>query len=491
MKTLIATGVLAMLTAAACSGSDDDSKAAATDTTDTTGGTDGTEATSATDATDATGATDATIGTDPTDGTDTSEPAADITWHSHVEPIMLSICTRCHAEGGIRASTPLDDYDTAAGLAPLMKSQVTSRIMPPWGADGDCTEYHFDESLSEAEIAAISEWADNGAPKGSPDAEVVPAQERTFAVLTREDVEIQMPESYTPKLFPDDYHCFIMDWPEEKDRYITGFGAKPGNVSVVHHIIAYLAPPSMKDTIDEWDALEEGNGYTCYGGPTPSAADAGNTNLNLRFLGGWAPGGVGSDFPPGTGMKVPAGSKVILQLHYNTFGGEPQPDQTSVVFKVDDAVEKEAFIMPWANFAWLQGDSMKIPAGESDAVHSWAGSPFIFPGLADVTSLTLHSANLHMHTLGSNGTVWIERADGTNECMLDMPQYDFNWQRSFGFVTPKVINKGDKIGLECHWDNSPKNQPMIDGEQLPPKDVTWGEGTQDEMCVAFFYVVPE
>ncbi len=72
--------------------------------------------------------------------------------------------------------------------------------------------------------------------------------------------------------------------------------------------------------------------------------------------------------------------------------------------------------------------------------------------------------------------------------MLDIPRWDFAWQRNYGFKEPYTLNSGDKIGLECHWDNSPENQPWVDGEQVSPPDINWGEGTGDEMCLGVYYI---
>src|SRR4029079_3737609 len=125
------------------------------------------------------------------------------------------------------------------------------------------------------------------------------------------------------------------------------------------------------------------------------------------WLGAWAPGSVGSDMPPGTGLEVPAGSKVIIQVHYNTSTAKPSPDQSSVLFKTDKTVEKKAIVMPWTNPDWLGTQSMDIPAHMMDATHSFIFDPtpymtYISGGvIANNTPFTLYSAGLHMHTRGT------------------------------------------------------------------------------------------
>ncbi len=414
-----------------------------------------------------------------------------LTYYTDIKPILDTMCVRCHSEGQIRENSPLDTYEGVKALAPLIKEKVTDRTMPPWLATHGCKEYAYDESLDEDEIATISEWADTGATMGDENATPAEVRARTFATLTREDVTIEMPLDYTMVKSPDEYRCFLLDWPEDEHKYITGFGAKPGNPNVVHHIIAYLVPPAQVETFEKYDTDDDGPGYECFGGPTGMG---GMQSLGVRFLGGWAPGGVGGDTPPGTGMPIAPGSKIALQLHYNTLDTEPAPDRTSVVFKLSDDVDHEAFIMPWANFAWISGAGMNIPKGEADVMHTWASDPWKLP-FFDTSDkrLRLYSASLHMHTLGSYGSVFVNRKSGDKagetECLLNIDQYDFGWQRNYGFMEPVDLAPGDELGLECHWDNTQANQQWVDNEQLEPVDQKWGEGTTDEMCVAFFYAV--
>ena len=461
-----------------------------------TGSSDGTSAaqTDGADGAVATDGLDTADGGPASDGTDsaTDTPSDAITWKTHVAPILANNCVRCHAAGQVREDTPLDDYATASSLAMLIKDKVVKREMPPWFAD-DCRDYAHDERLTEEEISWIAEWADTGATEGPADAEALDVPVREFTSLSREDLEISMEADYIPVAYPDDYRCFVLDWPLDEVKYITGFGAKPGNPRMVHHIIAYLYQGDAADAPLEWDAADEGPGYNCFGGP--SGGDGTNLNTNVRFLGGWAPGGVGSDFPAGTGMKVLPGARIVLQLHYNILTNEPEPDRTSFVVKVDDSVEKIGFVMPWTQFPWIGGAGMTIPAGEKEVTHSHAADPnqflsFFGDDLAG-KQLKIYSANLHMHTLGVGGRTWIERQDGEVECLLEMSRYDFGWQRSYGFTAPVAINPGDKLGIECTWDNSPENQVWVDGEQIEPVTQHWGEGTTDEMCIGFFYATVE
>jgi hypothetical protein len=70
--------------------------------------------------------------------------------------------------------------------------------------------------------------------------------------------------------------------------------------------------------------------------------------------------------------------------------------------------------------------------------------------------------------------------------LLDVQNWDFGWQRTYMLRKPVTLNPGEKLALRCQWDNSPENQPIIEGIRIIPRDVRWGEGTFDEMCLGVF-----
>ena len=191
-------------------------------------------------------------------------------------------------------------------------------------------------------------------------------------------------------------------------------------------------------------------------------------------IGSWAPGSHGTDFPPDTGLPVEPGSKIVLQVHYNTLAAGAQPDRTSIDVRLADSVGKEAWIQPWTNPTWITQDAMQIPAGEMDVEHKFVFDPTQY--ISDGQPFTMYSAGLHMHTLGSRGKLEIWRDGGDKECLLDIPRWDFHWQGAYGFAEPKRFNPGDQLFIECHWDNT------------TPNDISWGEGTGDEMCLGAFYL---
>jgi hypothetical protein len=216
----------------------------------------------------------------------------------------------------------------------------------------------------------------------------------------------------------------------------------------------------------------------------------------MGWLGSWAPGVEGSELPEGTGIQVRPGSKVVLQVHYNTAGAPEgsREDSSAVELMVSPAVTRRAWIMPWASPDWVRRGQMPIPAGQADVTHGWSLDPTQYMSYLTANQIPngqgfrIYGAGFHQHLLGTGGRLEINRADQTKECLLDVPRWDFHWQRSYRLAKARVFKPGDTLGISCRWDNSEANQPVIGGVKQAPRDVNWGEGTGDEMCLGIFLI---
>ena len=407
----------------------------------------------------------------------------DPTYESDVRPLVEAHCQTCHSGTGI-GPFPLNSYEDVAAMAAPMRNAIEKRTMPPYLASPGCAEYADDLTLTDAQIQTFGRWVDVGMPRGT--ASGTKQAVETAPGLDRVDATLQLPTPYVPDKSPDDYRCFLVDWSPPADTYVVGLNVAPGNARVVHHVIAYLVPPDRLAAVQALDDAEAGPGYTCFGGP----------GFRAGWLGAWAPGGQGGMYPPDTGVKVPAGSKVVLQMHYNTqqVSGPDAVDQTKVELALASSVRKRSFILPWANPDWVQKRTMNIPAYQPDVVHSYAFDPTPYMGaitggaLPSSAALKVYSATLHQHQLGTKSRLEIERDSGDSTCLLDIQRWDFHWQRSYPFTQAKVLRPGERVKLTCHFDNSQEHQPWINGAQALPRDVNWGEGTGDEMCLGILYL---
>lgn len=413
-----------------------------------------------------------------------SEKSPSYTYYQDVKPIIDARCINCHTEnaiGGFSLAAP----ETVLEYAPAIANAAENQTMPPWSA---ATEPGFinDWSLTEEQISILVAWNADGAALGKP---ADSGQELPFigTALSQVDTSIQIPDVYTsPKDSGDDYRCFVIDWEETETTYITGFNAKPGNNQMVHHVAAFLVRPdglmgeSIFETMEEWEQNDEELGYSCYGGPSATGS---SSQVPIEQLAQWVPGNQGLDFPEGTGIKIDPGSKIILQMHYYISPHlENKSDQTSLDFSLSSEVTSPAAYAPFLNASWpVVG--LDIPAGDDNIVHTAQGDPRGFfnllnPNLELDQGFTIHAMMMHMHRLGKSGRLTLLKADGTEQTLVDIPSWDFDWQFTYLLQDAASFEDGDELYLECIFDNSSSNAI----------DVSWGEGTDDEMCVGNLYI---
>ncbi len=390
---------------------------------------------------------------------------------------MQEKCGGCHHTGGV-GPFPLTTHAEVTAVGASVQAAITSRRMPPWPARRDCADYAPDGSLSDEQIDLINGWLNDGAMEGDP--RDFKALEGPSPSLSRVDLTLPMVKQYTPRRSPDDYRCFILDWPKTETTYITGFNLVPGNAAMIHHADILYVPPSRAAEYRANDP--NGDGYTCYNPPI----------LEGSWIGTFVPGSPGMDFPDGSGLKIEPGSKVFIQFHYNTATTGVGPDLSKLELSLADKVKKPGLVVALAKVAWTQ-HQMQIPAYEKDVVHRYEedltriisvfNSDFV-----DGLPLKAYAAIIHMHQMGSAAKFEIMRKGGDKECIVDLPKWEFHWQLPYRLAAPKTVNPGDQLAIECHWNNSQENQPMVDGTPRVPRDLNWGPNTDDEMCIAGVYL---
>lgn len=402
-----------------------------------------------------------------------SSPSGSVEYHAQVRPILESKCVTCHHEGG---PTPFSmEFDAAQweNGAPAWTQSAVAAVedgrMPPWLPAQGCRDLAYERVLTDDEKAMLTTWRDEGFPAGDPSsfqgAEPVDAP----PALGTPDIETAPEEAYVANAeASDDYRCFILPVELAEETYLRASTVVPGDAEIVHHALLYLIPPSGISAVKKLDDAEPGPGYTCFGGPGGGA---------LTTLGAWVPGSVGSQNPPDSANVLPAGSRIVLQIHYNmlALNGAAPPAERSTVH-LWTTKEKPAYRIESLPMAHL---GMKIPAGEEASVQERV---FEMPGDGTIVGLAPH-----MHLLGDRIEASIEPAGGDAACLIDIPRWDFHWQQNYSLSesTRVEAKKGDKVRLRCTYDNSAANQPIVDGTKKVPEDVTWGEGTLDEMCLLY------
>ena len=391
-------------------------------------------------------------------------------WYGDIQSLIANNCSTCHIEGGA-APFVFEQFEDVEPLAPVMLNSMQSGSMPPWLPNPDCIEYKDERLLKDWEIERFGQWIDDGFPMGDP------ALGESAVPLVEDIVpthSAQMPAGFIPDTNggADQYRCFVMDLEFEEETFITQTQVLPGSPQV-HHVLMYALAPEMSEAVRNADGEDGTVGYPCFGDPFPRGGGSYDYGFPTQ-IGAWVPGIEPSIFPEKTALRVAPGSTVVMQVHYSALGGEPIEDSTTYNFVTTD--ETPSFI---ASTRPLAIQDLDIPAGATNVTASDS-----FTNYYD-RPIELASGATHMHLLGKSQLATIVREDGTTECLLDIPDWDFAWQQSYEPIDTVTIAPGERVDVTCAYDNSQANQPIVDGEQIEPSDVEWGDGTLDEMCLLY------
>jgi hypothetical protein len=396
---------------------------------------------------------------------ETGEP---LTYYRDVKPIMDQKCGPCHTEGGI-GPLPFGSYKQIKPHLALINADVKQDIMPPWRASGDLDVFEGDRRLNALQKKTLLRWISQGGDEGDP-GEEPEALPQTRHGLARIDETLTLPSSFEPNLDPDTYRCFVFEWPHEQRKFITGLSVEPERAEMVHHAIVYLTGPAGAQAMRDRDAADEGEGFECL------------RSVNMgSWITSYEPGGYGQEFSGGVGMQVEPGSVIVLQIHYNTLKGKFS-DKSRLDLTLENEVPRVGRTTLIVNPIWTLPPpigNMVIPANQEDVKQHWQGLPTGLTGAQDIWGV-----DLHMHTLGRSGSIGIVRAGSqTVETLLEIPEWAFEWQETYRFKQPVRLEAGDQLFVECHFNNTAEKQLVINGKRLEPREVRWGEGTTDEMCL--------
>lgn len=381
---------------------------------------------------------------------------AAVTFAKDVAPIIFNNCTTCHRPGEVAPFT-LMNYQDAKKRAKQIALVSESRFMPPWKADPKFGSYHDERILTPEQIATLKEWADAGAPEGSKaQTPALPKFTQGWA-MGKPDLILEPSEEYTLGAEGRDvYRNFVIPTSYTEDKFVSAVEVRPGNRTVVHHVLLFTDTQGQARKLDAKDTEP---GYATFGGIgfTPSGS-----------LGGWAPGNQPRFLPDGIGQLLPKSADVILQVHYHK-SGKVEKDKTRLgLYFCKKPVDKMMRYIP------VIFPMLRIPAGETNYQTKSA-----FPVFDNVT---VYSVTPHMHLLGKEMTVVAKLPDGKENPLVRVPDWDFNWQTTYILKEPMKLPEGSKLAMTARYDNSTSNPR---NPSNPPKQVTWGEETTDEMCIAF------
>lgn len=392
---------------------------------------------------------------------------AQVTWSNRVASIIYNNCSSCHRAGGI-GPFQLMNYSQAVGNALTIKSTVQDKSMPPWKPDPTYRHFKDERYLSDAEIADIASWVDNGTPRGDISSEPAPPVfSSSGSVMVSIDKTLQLPK-YTVSSPLDQYRCFVIPAGNSTAKYINEIEYIPGNASIVHHIVIYKDPSNYSDSLDNLDTIPgfEGNGTVAL-------------SPNADFVGAWAPGESMFNLPTQFGIKLEPNSDYVVEVHYAP-GSMGATDSSKVnIHYTNYPSVREVYIDPILNhFTTIIGGffSFNIPANTTRTFYQrYTMPPF------DASILAVFP---HMHKIGTSFKIWNynpSTADTTP--IIDIPKWSFKWQGFYTFQKILKIPASSRLEAKATFDNTAANP---DNPSSPPIDVYSGERTTDEMMLAFF-----
>ncbi len=326
-------------------------------------------------------------------------------------------------------------------------------------------------------------------------------------------VSVKMPRAYTPKApttGTDDYRCFLLDPRLKRDSYVTGINVLPGNPRVVHHVILFRVPPADVARAKAIDAKDGRPGWTCFGGS--GLEGQGGSLDSAPWLGAWAPGGGESTLAPDLGIPLAAGSRIIMQVHYNLLAGK-SPDTSSARLRIATASSArkalDTILLPApVNLPCRPGKAGPLcdyraasadlrqrfgadAARTNDLLNLFCQSALPGPTQSCTRPVreraTIRAVAGHMHLLGRSITIVVNKGKRDARTVLEIPVWNFDNQASRPLPKPVAIGPGDTLTVTCTHDQDLRDiQPAFSGR--PERFVMWGEGTTDEMCLGIVLV---
>ncbi len=431
-----------------------------------------------------------------------SATAENPTYHANIAPILRNHCQDCHRPGQV-APFSLLNYEDARKRASDLALITEERRMPPWPASIEYGgPFHDERRLSHEEITTIRAWAEADAPEGDPSCALPPKEFASDWSLGEPDLILRMSEPYELEAEgEDEFRVFVLPTDLPEDRWIEAVDFQPGNRKIVHHVIAAI---DTSGRARELDAEDPEPGYSSVGG-------FGNGVPLRAFLPIWVPGSTPRTAPEDSGYLLPKGADVLIQVHYHK-SGKVESDETAIGLYLSEKPMRRqvrtGFVFPditlpqmlLANQAVqnaqkegrrpdlneLMRDVMVIPAGEANyrVTGSTNKGMMARPLNRDIL---LTAVMPHMHWIGKDFTFTAVQPDGTKIPLIRIDHWDFNWQGTYAFVDPVYLPKGSWFEMEAHFDNSENNAA---NPNSPPRKVTWGDQTNDEMCIGIYEFVP-
>ncbi len=377
-----------------------------------------------------------------------------VTFAKHIAPIVFQNCAECHRPGQA-GPFPLTNFEETKKRARLISEVTGDRTMPPWQPDEGCGDFVGERRLTKEQIGMLQRWAETGMAEG--DASQTPPLPK-FAEGWRHgepDLVLTMDEAFTvPADGPDIYRQFVIPLALDEDKWVQAIEVRPGSRGALHHVLLWL---DSSGEARKMDASDPGPGFAKMG------------FRRTGGLGGWAVGGGPRAMPDGWAYPLPKGSDLVLSSHFHPTGKEEQEKTTIGIYFAKKAPERKMVALQLPPL-FGRGVGLDIPPGEATYKVT---DELTLPVDTDIIAVSAHA-----HYLGKSMGAIATLPDGSKKNLFRISDWNFNWQDQYVYKEPVRLPAGTKINATIIWDNSANNP---NNPSSPPKRVTWGEESLDEM----------
>jgi len=387
------------------------------------------------------------------------------TFAEHVAPLVYAHCTPCHHARG-SAPFAFEGYDDVRDHAEQIAEVTKSGFMPPWlPVEGRGPELEGARRLSEVERGTLARWVEQGTAAGELARAPAPPVAPDGWQLGKPDLVLETGAPFElPADGADVYRNFVIPVPAEPPlRFVRAIEIVPADPKVVHHGVLRV---DLSGSVRQLDASDPEPGFD-------GMVFAGAGMPDGRFI-GWTPG---KRLDPGSearAWRLHGGSDLVLQLHLRP-SGKPE----AVTARLGLYFSSRPPTQPALSMELASGD-IDLPAGAAN-VH--VRDEYTVPA-----DLAVRSIYPHAHYLGKRIDAWATLPDGAERRLVTIDDWDFDWQDQYRFVRPVRLPKGSTIHMDWSFDNSAQNPH---NPTSPPKHVTYGPSSTDEMAELILEVEPD
>lgn len=385
------------------------------------------------------------------------------TFAEHIAPLIYGECVVCHRPGQV-APFELLTYEDAKSRGRQLVEVTQSRYMPPFLPDATKTAFQNERHLSDRQLELLKRWVELDCPQGDLSTKPPVPQFASDWQLGNPDLVVAMEREYTLPAEGDNvFRHFVIHVPTKARRYCKGFEFRTSNPRIVHHARFTFDETENSQILDEADPEP---GYAM-GMGTGSGRDPDGHWL------GWTPGKQPTLREEKYAWPLPPNCDLIIELHMLPTG-KPEPITCEFGFYYSETRPTD---LP--NIVRMGPTTIDIAPDQTDYQHI---DRFEVP--VDVDLLNVYP---HAHLIAEKMEAYATLPDGKRQCLIDIPQWDFNWQDEYQYAEPIRLPAGSVIEMKYTFNNSGTN---IRNPFSPPRRVLQGKETTDEMGDLWFQMVP-